>query len=691
MDENSRPAPSRPGGVLGAWRDHRVYGAALGYLFGAWAVLQVAAIVLPGFGAPPWVLRALMLLLAFGLGVTLLVAWSQDRRAKGLPLWPRAPHGRLGWALTACLPAALVAGFFLLRPPPGPAAAAAPRVDLAVPHAPAKSVAVLPFDNFSTDQDSEIFAEAVQDEVLTDLARIADLKVISRSSVMQYKDAKQRNLREIGRTLDVAYLVEGSVQRGGNRIKVTAQLIDARTDTHHWADEYVRDLSDVFAIQGEIARAIAAELQAHLSPDEQAKISERQTGDVGAYEHFVAAKGIVEGFLDLDDQRGALFHAADLLQEACRRDPNFVEAYCYAARTHDLLFFIGIDPTPARRALAEAAIDTALRLRPDSGDAHLARADFYLRCDRDFARAGVELALARPSLPNSAPLQILSGYLDRRLGHWEESTREFERACALDPHNANALDLLFDSYVLRHRFADAERAVAQQAPRSHLDPREVNVNAAAIDFHATGRPEKLAAALREQPAYLDPGGGTTPQRIIVALAVGDYAGAQAALDASPLPAFQDVDYSFYYPRAWYEAQIARAAGDQPRMRTAFAAARHVLEERPEAKKDDPRLLAVLAQVDAGLGNGELALREAQHAVERMPISRDAYDGPLVLQGLAQVYVWTGDYPHALDAIETLVRLPGYLTYGYLRADPMWSPLRDQPRFQAILASLAPGA
>jgi Tfp pilus assembly protein PilF len=487
----------------------------------------------------------------------------------------------------------------------------------------------------------------------------------------------------------VAHLLEGSVQRAGGEVRVNAQLIDTRTDAHLWAENYDRPLNDVFAIQSEIAKTIADQLQARLSPNEKAAIAQPPTADLQAYGQYGRGRDIVESYLERTDQRADLLQAVDLLDDACRRDPAFVQAYCYAVRAHDLIYFLGFDPTPARRAKAEAAVNTALRLRPDSGEVHLARADFSFRCYRDYAGAAAELAIARPSLPNSAPFFTLSGYIERRLGHWDNSTREMEKACELDPRNANAFDLLGDNYILTRRYAEAKHLLGTAVARSGADPRYAAVNVAAMGFVVTGNAKEWEAALRELPTYIDPGGGTVPQRILVTLVRGDYAAAYAALGASPLPFFQDVDFSFHYPRAWYEALIARAAGDHARMVAAFSAARKELEVRPEAQAEDPRALAVLAQVDAGLGDKDKALHEGLRAVELMPISRDAYDGPLVLQGLAQVYVWTGDKDKAEALVETLVRLPGYLSYGYLLKDPMWAPLRGDPRFEKIVISMAP--
>ncbi len=541
----------------------------------------------------------------------------------------------------------------------------------------------------SGDSESLSFTDGVQDEILTDLARVAELKVISRTSVMQYRNKGDRNLREIGRQLGVAYIVEGSVQRVNNNVRVSAELIDARTDAHVWAQHYYRNLTDIFAIQSAIARNITDHLQAKLSRSEQEAINRRPTTDLVAYEFYIKAKEIVEDYLGQDNQRGALLKAVALLDEATQRDPGFVLAYCYAARADDLLYFLGFDVTPERAETAKSAIDDALRLRPDSSEAHFAKADYYFRCRRDYERASAELAIARAGLPNSGPLFTFAGYLDRRRGHWAESTTEFEKAVELDPRNLNAVNLLGDHYRQLRRFDQAERWWNKQAQLFPRNALVFHVYASVAHFAATGEIEQLRAALQVLPRDVNPSAAITSVRVLVALIQRHYSEATRILEESPLSEFQDVDYTFYYPKSWYEAQIARAAGEEARAHAAFAAAREVMEKRPQAHTEDPRTLAVLAQVDAGLGRKEQAIAEGRRAVEMMPISKDAYDGPLVLEGLAQVYVWTGEEEDALDALDQLIRVPDFIDYGYLLRDPIWTPLRSNSRFNEVLIALAP--
>ncbi len=517
------------------------------------------------------------------------------------------------------------------------------------------------------------------------LAKVSDLKVISHTSVQQYRSRLGRNVREIGRQLGVAYILEGTVQREPSRVRVNAKLIDARTDSQIWAESYDRDVADLFVIQSDLAQAIVNQLQARRSPQQKAEIEETPTRDLVAFDLYLRAKEIVDTYLEASDAGPSLLKAIRLLDEATGRDPNFALAYGYAGRAHNLLYFLDLDPTPKRNLLAEAAVKNALRLRPNSAEAHLAMADHYFRCYRDYKRAQEELAIARPGLPNSVPFFNLSGYINRRQGHWTEAERDFATAVKLDPRNPNAVNFFVDTFVLERRFPEAKLAYDRAIAAGMREPIAL-IRRAALDYGETGDPTTLRAAMAASP-NTDVGGAETSWRILIALIDHNYDEARRVLAASTRTDFQDVDFSFYFPKAWYEALIARAEGDRTKTAAAFTAARVVLEARLSNKPNDPRTLAVLAQIDANLGHKEIALEEAQKAISLMPVSKDAYDGPLILQGLVQVYTWTGDLDRAFNELQTLLAMPGYISYGYLKTDPAWQPLREQPRFSQLVASM----
>jgi TolB-like protein/Tfp pilus assembly protein PilF len=676
-------------------KHRRVYRVAIGYGIVGSALVQVVGTVLPIFHAPDWMQQLFVVLLALGFPIALVLAWAFDITTTGIERTPdvrglRATHARQIWllALAGTLIAGFaVAGYWFWHPWRAASGSLSPSLGLTSSSIPEKSIAVLPFQNLSAEKENAFFTDGVQDEILTNLAKVSDLKVISRWSVQQYKTGVARDLRMISQQLGIAYILVGSVQRVPDRLRVSAQLIDARNDSQIWAATYDREVADLFKIQSEIAQSIVTHLQAKLSPQEKANIEERPTTDLAAFDLYLQAKEIVDTYLEAADPGASLLRTVRLLDEAIERDPNFALAYCYLARAHDLLYFLDLDPSPARNLLAEAAVTKALQLRPNLPEAHVAMADHHFRCHRDYERAQQELAIARPNLPNSVSFFFLAGYIERRRGQWPEAERDFASAVTIDPRNPNAVNLVVDTYVLERRFPEGKRAY-DRAIAAGLQQPIAYIRRAAMDFGETGESTTLRAALNKWPE-VDVGGGETAWRIMLAMIDRNFDAADRVLAQSARADFQEVDFSFYYPRAWYEAIIARARADQAKALRAFSDARAVFESRLQLKPEDPRTLAVLAQVDAGLGRKELAIREAKHAVELMPISRDAYDAPLVQQGLAQVYVWTGEKDQALQLLEQLVSIPSYLSYGYLRFDPQWEPLHGDARFEKIVASIAP--
>ncbi len=675
----------KSGNFFAELKRRNVYKVAVAYIVAGWALAQGIAQVFPVFNVPNWVVRLIVVLTIIGFPFALIFAWAFEITPEGLKRTEEAdampasarPTSRT-WIYIVVIGVVISAGLFFLGYTAGNRSTS-PQKD--------KSIAVLPFQSLSEDKNDAYFADGVQDQILTNLAKVSDLKVISHTSMRQYKTGAERNLREIGRQLGVAYIVEGSVQRARDRLRINATLIDARTDAHIWAETYDRTAADLFAIQSDLAQSIVTQLKAKLSPKQKAEIEERPTQDLVAFELYLQAKAIIDSYVNATDVRAALLQALKSLDEAIQRDPNFVSAYCYAARANDLLYFFDLDPTPDRISLADAAVKAALRLRPDSAEAHFALADYLFRCQRDYDRAQEELAIARPGLPNNTPFLILSGYINRRRNHFPEAERDFSTAFALDPRNPNAYNLLADTYVLQRRFPEAVRVYDNVLAAGEQIPI-VRFRRASATFYGTCNSGPLREILAKTPE-MDVAGGQTPARALLAMIDGNYAEAERVLAASPRQDFQDIDFSFYYPKTWFEAMIARAKGDAARATAAFRECRAILEQRLIVKPEHARTIAVLAQVDAGLGQKELAIREAQHAIDLMPVSKDIYDGALVLEGLAQVYTWSGERDRAIDLVQKLVSMPSYINYGRLKLHPLWSPLRGDPRFEKIVNSLAP--
>jgi len=555
-----------------------------------------------------------------------------------------------------------------------------------------KSVAVLPFENLSSDKENAYFADGVQDEILTNLARIADLKVISRTSVMQYKTGLQRNLREIGQQLGVAHLLEGSVQRAANRVRVNAQLIDARTDGHLWAQTYDRDLPDVFAIQSEIAKAIADQLQAKLSPNEKKAIEHPPTTDLAAFDLYSRAKSLIltAGFSATSEPD--LRKAIELLDEAVKRDPSFFDAYCQLARAHEQLYAVsGVDHTPARLALAEAAVQAATRLRPDAAEAHLARAQYLYFGPRDYAGALAELEIARRALPNDPRLFELTGYILRRRGQQEEGLRNLERAVELDPRNFNTLQQIALSYQILGRYAEAIAAL-DRALAIVPDNAETRANRELeyVCWKADTRPlhQTIDAILAQGPGAIASAADTW---FFCALAERDPAAAERALVAvgdNQCWSESTINLS----RSFGEGLLARMTKDEARARTAFEAARAQQEKIVQAQPDYGPTLCVLGLIDAALGRKELALDEGRRAIALTPLEKDVNNGSRVLQYFAITEAWAGEKELALQQLETGLRAPAaslMLSYGALKLYPFWDPLRGDPRFEKIVNSLAP--
>jgi TolB-like protein/class 3 adenylate cyclase/Flp pilus assembly protein TadD len=550
---------------------------------------------------------------------------------------------------------------------------------------PNKSVAVLPFENLSENKENAFFADGVQDEILTDLAKVADLKVISRTSVSGYREIRGRNLRKIGEELGVAHVVEGSVQRAGNKVRVNAQLIDARNDAHLWAQTYDRDLADVFAIQSEIAKAIADQLQAKISPSEKAAIERPPTTDLTAHDLYLRAQELVADRTDQIHAREKLPQAERALNEAVARDSRFLLAWCLLAKVHGNIYWQGHDHTPARLDLANAAVQTALRLQPDAGEAHLALADYYYHGFRDYEGARSELAIARRTLPNNAEVFEYTGYIDRRQGRWEEGTRNLERAIELDPRNFFTLQQIALTYLMQRRYADEVRMYDRALTIVPGDPGTRAVRArVAFNWRADIRPfqEMLATLMAEDPKLAadqdDPD-----------LALCERTPAAAVRALKNYPREGTAQFGVNLPHAYYEGLFARVQGDAAKAKAAFAVARSELEKTVEKQPDFPAALSYLGVMDAGLGRKQEAIREGRRACELLPISKDAVDASALAVNLAQIYVWTGEKDLAITQLEAVESVPNQLSYGLLKLHPIWDPLRGDPRFEKIPASLAP--
>jgi serine/threonine protein kinase/Tfp pilus assembly protein PilF len=534
-------------------------------------------------------------------------------------------------------------------------------------------IAVLPFENLSSDPENAFLSDGVQDEVLNDLAKVADLKVISRTSVMQYKTGEKRNLRKIANELGVAHVIEGSVQRSGNRVRVNAQLIDAKTDTHLWVESYDRPLDDVFAIQSDIAKAIADQLQAKLSAQTKSAIEQPPTKNLAAYNLYVFAKSLMQtGFFDGDK----LFEAARLLDEAIARDPNFFLAYCLSAEANSRLYWI-FDHKPARRDLVDRTVRAALHLRPEAGEAHLEQARYLYLCNLDYDHARAELALAQRKLPNNAQVFVLMGSIDRLQGHWNESMRNYERALELDPRNLSTLQQVALGYESMRRFAESagtmDRAIA-------VAPQDVDLRAsrASLDLDLRADSKPLHKLLDENAGAITDYGEFG---LDVALCERDPVLAERAL-ATVHDGFNT--NQLFFSATFLRACMARAFGDDATAQKAFTAARSEYERTVREQPSEGAPLCMLGLIDAGLGRKEGAIREGRRASELTPVTKDAINGGNIMYFLGVIYAWTGEKDLAIKQIAATLQIPSVLSYGQLRLHPFWDPLRGDLRFERLV-------
>jgi TolB-like protein/class 3 adenylate cyclase/Tfp pilus assembly protein PilF len=608
-------------------------------------------------------------------------ASSTSVRPVTAPRWPKAA---LTIAFLVSAVALVISSLiFFNRAPPTTVA----RALSALAAIPEKSIAVLPFENLSNEKENAYFADGVQDEILTGLSRVADLKVISRTSVMRYKTGPKRNLREVATELGVAHVLEGTVQRAGSRVRVNAQLIDARTDSQLWAERYDRDVADVFAIESELAGKIVAQLQAKISPSEKAAIEQKPTTDLVAHDLYIQAKTLIATSVFSTPLRESLAEAVRLLNQAIERDPTFALAYYQLAQAHDQLYFSGSDHTPARLAMADAAIQSLARLLPKAGEAHLAIAKHLYWGYLDYDRAREELKLAQKSLPNDPWVFQILGFIDRRQGRWVESTKNLERAMELDPQNRLFLQQLANSYLCLRQYANAERVLDRAIT---LDPKDANMRAfrASIELEWHADPHPLSSTIRAIVAEDSHEAENIAQLWLeVSLCERDFDGARRALAALPTTGCSDDWIPF--PRTWCEGVVAQVRGDKAGARAAFTSARNEATKLIADQPDYAAAHCVLGMADAALGNKEDAIREGRRAVELLPVSKDAIQGPLLIEYLALIYAWTGEKDRALKQLDEAAKLPSYLSYGRLVLRPRWDPLRGDPRFDKIVASLAP--
>jgi len=643
----------------------KVYRVAAAYIIAAGGAIQLASAAFPAWELPNWALRLVIVLLLLGFPIALMLAWAYDITAEGIRATPTIAtprsHRRRNIIMLVATGVIIsaAAGFFLLP------RVSARKID--------KSIAVLPFQSLSGEKENAYFADGIQDDVLTNLSKIGDLKVISRTSVMPYR-GKPSNVREIGKALGVATILEGSVRRVGNRVRVNVQLIDASNDEHLWAEDFDRDLTDVFAIQTDLAQKIAYELQAKLSPAEKAQIERKPTQNGEAYLTFVQAHDL---FTRPDRFRADTEKAEQLFEQATRLDPTFAGAFAGLAWVHDWMYHT-FDPTPARKEKARAAAMEALRLQPNLPEAHLAMGFYYYYCERDYQNALKEFAIAKLSLPNSAEVYMAIGSIERRQGKWAQSTANFEKAASVSPKDAFILINLADNYRANKDFETADK-IFDRAIEAAPNALSARAEKAMLAFDWKGDLTKMQKDLADMPPGVDPEGLVTFGWVQLFMLQRKFPEALATLKQLP----QAIPYDDK-PREFFEGVIHTFLNDREKARAAFEQARPIAEKALRESPDNAFRHALLGQILAGLGEKEAAIAEGKRAVDLLPESQDALSGPKATLELAKIYTWTSETDQALQLLEHSLSTPSGITVPLLKLDPVWDPLRSDPRFQALI-------
>jgi TolB-like protein/Flp pilus assembly protein TadD len=650
-------------------RRRKVYRVAAAYVIAAGFIIQISSAVFPAWELPNWAFRVVVVFLLIGFPISLILAWAYDVTPQGIQVTPNPPAGahrrrNLIMLITIGVIVSAVAGFFLF-----------PRASWRKVE---KSIAVMPFQSLSDEKENAYFADGMQDDILTNLAKIGDLKVISRMSVMPYRGDAVRNAREIGKALGVATLLEGSVRRIGNRVRVSVQLINANSDEHIWAEDYDRDLTDVFAIQTDLAQKIASALRAKLSPSEKARLDQRPTQNSDAYLLFVQAHDYANRKEMFPD---TYLKAVPLFEQAIKLDPTFAPAFAGLSMVESRIYH-SFDPTPGRREKARLNADEALRLQPDLPEGHLALGFSYYYGDRNYERALAEFEIAKRGLPNESEAYFAIGAIQRRQGKWAESNGNLEKAATLDPKNTDVLINLCFSYMAQRDFETASKIldrVIAASPQSF----QTNILKGFVAAQWKGDLSAAEKVFSSIPPETDSDGLMTmgrawllilQRKLPEALQVLQQFRGETLFNTTTAPC----------PKAFLEGEIYRLQGDEAKARTAFEDSRVVSEQLLREAPDDPARHGQHGLILAALGQKQEAIAEGKRAVELLPESQDALDGPKVTDALAQIYAWTGEFDEAFRLLDHLLAVPSGLTVPMLKLDPAWDPLRKDPRFQALL-------
>jgi len=654
-----------------------VYKVAVAYAVVAWLLIQVATQVFPFFEVPNWAVRLVVLLIIIGFPIALVIAWAFELTPEGLKrteVADAAPAQRSrsrAWIYVVLIAGALSAGlFFLGRFTASTKQSVSAEVS-------SKSIAVLPFDNLSRDPDNAYFAEGIQEEILTRLAKIADLKVISRTSTQQFQ-SKPANLSEIAKQLGVANILEGSVQKAADQVRVNVQLIQVASDSHLWADTYDRKLVDIFVVESEIAKAIAEALQAKLTGGEQRALAVKSTNNSEAYDAYLRGLALEARTTFRPDD---LEKAVGFYERAVQLDPAFALAWARLSRANAHVYFGGLDKTPARRDATERALNTAQKLQPNSPETLLAQAYYQYWVLRDYDLSKGTFGRVRELLPSSSDVPGALALIARRQGHWDESVSYWEQTLALDPRNTEWLALAAETYSMLRQFPAALKTYDRLLDIVPNDPDAVASEAKI--YQAEGNLEqagKLLAGVNAQTPSLNAFLAKMNQ-----LFLERHFDEAIRLIHSRLTESRDLSYIERFLSPFFLALAQEYAGDIAGARATAQQMLGPLETLCKKDPDNPNFVSVLSLIHAVLGQKDAAIKEAERAITLLPSGKDAVDGPRQAENLASVEALVGDKNRAIPRLQRLLEIPytNFLTPALLRLDPKWDSLRGDPRFQKL--------
>jgi len=678
-----------PKRFLAELKRRNVYRAAVLYGMGAWLLAQIATQIFPFFDVPNSAVRFVIVSLVFGFPIAMVLSWMYELTPEGVvrtedvdPATQRKFGRKIDFVIIGAL--LLIIALLVYQRPPFRAGGGQ-----AIPE---KSIAVLPFENFSADKQNAFFADGVQDDILTSLATIKDLQVISRSSVMQFRDVNVRNLRYIAKALGVANVLEGSVRREGDRIVVNVQLIDARTDRHIWANRYDRTLTDSLGLQGELASEIAEALRASLTADEKVRVAIKPTQNADAYVFYLRANQISRNpDTLLEDYKSA----EQLFGQAIALDANFAVAHARLASVCAEVFHY-YEPTDAWKTKARTEAEVALRLQPDLAEAHFALGQCIYWMDQDYERALEQFEIVSRLSPSNGDARRLIAAIKRREGKWEQALEAYERVARLDPQNPNTVrEVLFTNTSMR-RWPEAARwgeRMRAMAPASLV----AKIQSGYVDFWWKGDTQLLKSLVDGVPAGVDPDGIVTSCRWDVAMLRRDYAAARTVLQNSSV---KQISYTNAgaTPKIFFEACVYLAQGDTVNAQKFFELARPAFEASVKEAPASAERHAILGWLYAFMGRKDDAIREGRRAVELLPESKDALDGSIMNAYLALIYVRVEEKDLALPLIERLLKTAGAvdsadysITVNDLKYRWEWDPIRDDPRFQKLIVETKPRA